>query len=757
MSRPQGINPIAGGVLAYQSGLRTSQAVPMTRDEKIAILKEIADLEQTYGSITQQGIKTFGQIAAQSQQAKGRVIAAYAQALGNVSAAEQQKLRGNMDLAISIMDQLDYVNPTFTAENATRLAELSGAARGTMMNKVTEQTTPEQYVNEYIRVYKEQAKDTSTPIGSQLSQIRLSYNTQNRNAQGAEERISLANQATIDTQDAAAKGAMEAISGQSPEFQAQVQDLLINRSGDFTEGIIPTSISDADRAAATQSREDKIRQIEELTKDFRRAGGIGPLDEYIGAIGTTSLDEIVNGGLKGMAAQMEAADFAPETRKAIQYLKDQLETDAGRLDAFDTAIARYNSIPGVPALREALGFTDDVYFAQYMSKVPRGFNEALLDIKKQAEAQGIEIETLDANQMRGLVARQLATDESGFDEQRAVRLSRSPYNMRRLLAKETIQGARATARETARAGLGETEEFPFTFVAPGADRVDMSFLDDEGIDVKEPKPQPKADTTARIEELRNQIRTLEVIQNRHQPGSTEYNQIAQEIAAADAELNALMPDQDITFLPQQAATQTEQAATQAATQTATQTAAARTQAVRQQIRTDLPTETAQIAQSVASAPDETEETSHTPTDTPSGAAPPSGGMGGYKQQIREGQIIPEVDLVSEQPDLSQASKGILEAKPYRPELQLTPEEKRIVSAIQEEYGPLPKNPANVRFMARELGFQFGNRQSKALAKKLEAELKKQQQQQQQALEDRLGTSPDPEAKAIYSGDYSYRY
>ncbi len=737
MSRPQGINPIAGGVLAYQSGLRTSQAVPMTRDEKIAILKEIADLEQTYGSITQQGIKTFGQIAAQSQQAKGRVIAAYAQALGNVSGAEQQKLRGNMDLAISIMDQLDYVNPTFTAENATRLAELSGAARGTMMNKVTDQTTPEQYVNEYIKVYKEQAKDTSSPIGSQLSQIRLSYNTQNRNAQGAEERISLANQATIDTQDAAATGAMEAIRGQSPEFQAQVQNLLINRSGDFTEGIIPTSISDADRAAATQSRDDKIRQIEELTKDFRRAGGIGPLDEYIGAIGTTSLDEIVNGGLKGMAAQMEAADFAPETRKAIQYLKDQLETDAGRLDAFDTAIARYNSIPGVPALREALGFTDDVYFAQYMSKVPRGFNEALLDIKNQAEAQGIEIDSLDANQMRGLVARQLATDESGFDEQRAVRLSRSPYNMRRLLAKETIQGARATARETARAGLGETEEFTFgTFIPPGAERVDMGFVG-EGIDVKEPKPQPTPDPNERIRFLRDQIQTLQTLQRTKDKNSQEYADIGQEIANAEAELDKLVPDTPLKFKrkPTEKPTQTQVDSER------TQKAAQKTEAVRKQVETDLPTETAQIAQSVAGA-DETEETSPTPGDTPSGGAPPSGGIGGFDPA----SIKPKPTV-----DLSQASKGILEGKAYRPELQLTAEEKRIARAIEEEYGELPRNPRNVRAMAQNVGFRFGNRQALALGKKFLTVQEQTKRQKELELNRRLGTS-DPD---VYDETYDY--
>lgn len=744
MSRPQGINPITGGVMAYQSGLRTSQAVPMTRDEKIAILKEIADLEQTYGSITQQGIKTFGQIAAQSQQAKGRVIAAYAQALGNVSAAEQQKLRGNMDLAISIMDQLDYVNPTFTAENATRLQNLSGGARATMMDVAQPNTTAEQYVNEYIRRYKEQAADPQTGIGGALSEIRLAYNTQNRNAQGAEERISLANQAVIDTQDAAAQGAMEAISGQSPEFQSQVRDLLINRSNEFTENILPITISDADRAAATQSREDKIRQIEELTADFRRAGGIGPLDDYIGAIGTTSLDEIVNGGLKGMAAQMEAADFAPETRKAIEYLKDQLETDAGRLDAFDTAIARYNAIPGVPALREALGFTDDVYFAQYMSKVPRGFNQALLQITEDAKSAGIDVDTLDANQMRGLVARQLATDGSGIDEDRAVRLSGSPYNMRRLLAKETIQGSREMARETARTGIRvENLERGFT-PPPGSDKVDMGFVG-EGADVKEPKPQPKPDTTVRIQELRNQIQTLELIQRRHQPGSIEYNQIAQEIAAADAELDTLITDQDITFQAPQAATQTAQpppqAATQAATQTATQTATQRQQEVREQVRTKLPAQTAEIASRVAGTP-EIEETSPTPGDTPSGAPR----YGGYEEPIKSKPLV----------DLSEESKGILEGKAYRPELKLTSEERMIVSAIDEKYGEFPKNPANVRSMAQNVGFRVSNRQAQALANKLEAEQKKRKQEQQQDLEDRLGTS-DPEAQAIYSGDYTYRY
>ena len=537
MSRPQGIKPVAGGVLAYQQGLRTSQATPLSRDEMIKIIQEITDLEQAAASIEQQTIKTFGQIASQSQQAKAEVISAYASGFSNVKASEQIKLKGNMDMAIKLLDQLEYSNPTFTAENAKNLEALSGAGKAVMTGK-TDKVTPEAYVNDYIRRYKEQAKDVKSGIGNDLSKIRISYNRQEKNSKDPEERIALARQAVNDTQEAAMIGAMEAIAGKDEGFRREVQDLLIQKSNAFTDDILPIDISEADLNAVQESREDKIRQVEELTRDFRRVGGIGRLDDLIDAIGTTALDEIVSGGIKGMADQMKDVEFAPETRKSIQFLKDQLESGGVRMDAFDTAVAQYNSIEGVPQLRDALGLNDDIFFAQYMSKVPRAFNETLVNITKELRAQGIDVRTVDADQMRGLVARQLATGEDGdVNVGQAARLSNNQYRMRRMLATDVLQGGRRLARQTARTGLGEAEVDPEKgFVAPaGADKVDLSFVD-EGIDVKEPKPKPKprVDRSEEINELRTDIANLNTFLKNQEEGSPEYNKIQSDICRAPA-------------------------------------------------------------------------------------------------------------------------------------------------------------------------------------------------------------------------------
>jgi hypothetical protein len=629
MSRPQGINPVAGGVLAYQQGLRTSQATPLSRDEMIKIIQEITDLEQAAASIEQQTIKTFGQIASQSQQAKAEVISSYAGSLGNVKASEQIKLKGNMDMAIKLLDQLEYSNPTFTAENAKNLEALSGAGKAVMTDK-TDDVSPEQYVNEYIDKYKEQAKDVKSGIGGDLSKIRISYKRQEKNSKDPEERIALARQAVVSTQEAAMTGAMEAIAGKDEGFRREVQDLLIQKSPSFTDDILPIDISEADLVAVQESREDKIKQVEELTRDFRRVGGVGRLDDLIDAIGTTALDEIVKGGIKGMADQMKDVEFAPETRKSIQFLKDQLESGEVRMDAFDTAVAQYNSIPGVPQLRDALGMNDDIFFAQYMSKVPAAFNDTLLKITKEARAQGIEPQELTADQMRGLVARQLATGEDGdVDVGQAARLSNNQYRMRRMLATDVLQGGRRLARQTARTGLGEAEVDPEKgFVAPaGAGAVDMGFAG-EGIDVKEPKPKPKpkVDRSEEINELRTDIANLNTFLKNEEEGSPEYNKIQSEIAEKEKQLDSLVSDMPISFKPPPTAA--SDAATEAAKRSQAKVAAAtQRRAATEQATAGLGQQTGQIAATLAGAGEPTGETTG---ETPAGA---SVGFGGTKETL----------------------------------------------------------------------------------------------------------------------------
>jgi hypothetical protein len=633
MSRPQGINPVAGGVLAYQQGLRTSQATPLSRDEMIKIIQEITDLEQAAASIEQQTIKTFGQIASQSQQAKAEVISAYASGFSNVKASEQIKLKGNMDMAIKLLDQLEYSNPTFTAENAKNLEALSGAGKSVMTGR-TDKVTPEQYVNDYIDKYKEAAKDVKTGIGNDLSKIRISYNRQEKNSKDPEERIALARQAVNDTQEAAMTGAMEAIAGKDESFRTQVEDLLIQNSNAFTDDILPIDISQADLAAVQESREDKIRQVEELTRDFRRVGGIGRLDDLIDAIGTTALDEIVNGGIKGMADQMKDVEFAPETRRSIQFLKDQLKAGEVRMDAFDTAVAQYNSIPGVPQLRDALGMNDDIFFAQYMSKVPAAFNDTLLKITKEARAQGIEPQELTADQMRGLVARQLATGEDGdVDVGQAARLSNNQFRMRRMLATDVLQGGRRLARQTARTGLGQAEVDPEKgFVAPaGADKVDLGFAG-EGIDVKEPKPKPKVDRSEEINELRTDIANLKIFLKDEEEGSPEYNKIQSEIAEKEKQLDALVADTPITFKPPPTAA--PDAVTEAAKRSQAKVAAAtQRRAATEQATAGLGQQTGQIAATLAGAGEPTGETT---VETPAGAPV---GFGGTKETLSPEQLV----------------------------------------------------------------------------------------------------------------------
>lgn len=738
MSRPQGINPVAGGVLAYQQGLRTSQATPLSRDEMIKIIQEITDLEQAAASIEQQTIKTFGQIASQSQQAKAEVISAYASGFSNVKASEQIKLKGNMDMAIKLLDQLEYSNPTFTAENAKNLEALSGAGKSVMTGR-TDKVTPEQYVNDYIDKYKEAAKDVKTGIGNDLSKIRISYNRQEKNSKDPEERIALARQAVNDTQEAAMTGAMEAIAGKDESFRTQVEDLLIQNSNAFTDDILPIDISQADLAAVQESREDKIRQVEELTRDFRRVGGIGRLDDLIDAIGTTALDEIVNGGIKGMADQMKDVEFAPETRRSIQFLKDQLKAGEVRMDAFDTAVAQYNSIPGVPQLRDALGMNDDIFFAQYMSKVPAAFNDTLLKITKEARAQGIEPQELTADQMRGLVARQLATGEDGdVDVGQAARLSNNQFRMRRMLATDVLQGGRRLARQTARTGLGQAEVDPEKgFVAPaGADKVDLGFAG-EGIDVKEPV-KPKVDTAKRKKELKDQIALLKILQGSKEEGSEDYNNLQKDIDAAQAELNSL--EEPKAAAPVATAQPKPKPEPKPEPSAAVKKAAEEVAAAKAGV-SNLGDITAAIAAKAAGVPTaasllrsgtpEDTQTGPTTGETPPGLRPKTGGLGGLPK--------PE-PLV----DLSKAGKGIMSGpNVVNPETGISSNEGQTLRDI----GAIGTNKNALAIMTQaalrgqDLTLAQAQRMSKFLRDR-EAANKKAQEEAEKARQQRLQGSTD---------------
>ena len=251
------------------------------------------------------------------------------------------------------------------------------------------------------------------------------------------------------------------------------------------------------------------------------------------------IEDIVQSGLKGMADQMEDADFAPATREGINYLKDQLESSSAKRDTFEKGIDAYNSIPGVPQLREALNLTDDYKFSFYVLKQPDAFNSALRDVRSAASEANMSMSDLTEPEVSGVLARSLA------DGREFMRLENQPNRMRRMFLRRERRGDRKERTLVRKAGLlgvekkaGEVSRLPVSQANKMSDEESQELMQGvgEGIGVKDPPSTKVATKQERIDvlkeklkdarnadadEIRSQIKQLESQETINQPKSSQ--------------------------------------------------------------------------------------------------------------------------------------------------------------------------------------------------------------------------------------------
>lgn len=76
-------------------------------------------------------------------------------------------------------------------------------------------------------------------------------------------------------------------------------------------------------------------------------------------------------------------------------------------------------------------------------------------------------------------------------------------------------------------------------------------------------------------------------------------------------------------------------------------------------------------------------------------------------------------------DIGKAARGITLNTAYRPYLDLSPDEVQVASALEQNFGGVPKNPNNLKFFAGQIGFNMSDKRAKALGEKLTKGIERQ--------------------------------
>jgi hypothetical protein len=383
---------------------------------------------------------------------------------------------------------------------------------------------------------------------------------------------------------------------------------------------------------------------------------------------------------------------APETKKFIDDLQEELKNKVDARDKFDRGIAAYNAIPGASQLRDALNLNDDFRFAAYVRRNPNAFNEALRGITKAAEDVDRSPDKLSAAEMRGLVAQSVVleraeeTDVKNLNTRqlsRARRLSGRPGRLRRKLARQTRREDDKTAQMVAQLGLANVPD-----IVEEASQPSSTARTAQPAPQPPPQPQPQSDATqdasAQTEDAaaaqraaEEDRRTVEVISGeeraRQRAESQANNELKEQILDILRDAGAL--DQVDQFMSvaelqkkynlqigggpavvtpdpvDQYLTAEEQAAKASGAAVGNRLGETPVDPVIPNVDQVSPSGTSPTSQVPATPSgseqvvdqfgvkkttgDEVEQTDPTPGDTPAGSPPPSGGLGGEEAKLKK--------------------------------------------------------------------------------------------------------------------------
>jgi hypothetical protein len=279
----------------------------------------------------------------------------------------------------------------------------------------------------------------------------------------------------------------------------EIKDAYLKKQSNFRE-VIDINPKGEDIAAAQDVQNERAKNVADIQRQLSEFGAnIGSLQFYTDALSTGEVGEIVSGGPSQLLDDLTDEIVAPETKKFIDDLQEELKNKVDARDKFDRGIAAYNAIPGASQLRDALNLNDDFRFAAYVRRNPNAFNEALRGITKAAEDVDRSPDKLSAAEMRGLVAQSVVleraeeTDVKNLNTRqlsRARRLSGRPGRLRRKLARQTRREDDKTAQMVAQLGLANVPD-----IVEEASQPSSTAGTAQPAPQPPPQPQPQSDAT----------------------------------------------------------------------------------------------------------------------------------------------------------------------------------------------------------------------------------------------------------------------
>lgn len=797
---------IAAGTLGYQRGLTAKQVEKLSAEEKMEYMKFITELRKTIEQLKMETVESYAQVAGIEAQVLAEVTSAYLQARAQGDDARATALSGLSSSLTERIRQMSDPDPAFQKKIEKDGQLLTEQAFNTARNiaRDSEDITPQQLVDTY---FAEMKAGNKKELGNlQIAQIRNKASAQNAlPGTGAASRglTMLTGRGVIENsiQQGLITAGLEA--GLDPDL---VADAYLQKQEEFRNyiGLEPKKEDIGEVEVWAQRNIEDIKQIQ---KDLKSAGtSLDALDYYVSVVKPGNLGELIAGGPSKLTEQLKDEVVAPETAKFIKDLQAELQASVEAKDVFDRAIDAYSKIPGANQLRTALGLGDDYKFSYYVSRNPGAFNEVLKGVNKAAADAERNPNLLSTAEMRGLVARSLASDRRESPEAQdrmARRLANRPGRMRRLMRRQAGKADRDLAKEIAAGGLSGAADVAGTGVDADVDLSDIG----TGIGGEQPKvlsaeekrlqriaqikEELRTATGADADELRRELAELEG-QSRTQPTQ----EAARTQAPADAEAQAAavrtitgegvaaqrakseeaLKKDMIEIIKEMGAYQavdafltTDQLAEKYNMQVGDATPVVTPDPVDQYLspsELDAKYSGAAVGNRTGESPvpiqkpvgekpdpvdqyltEEELKLKYTPTSRLNVKKPmkvtarPEGESNQFSPPPEAGYTSPDspetpagipiyggketLSPINKDFDIGKASKGITLNTAYRPYLDLSPEEVQVASALEQNFGGVPKNPNNLKFFAGQIGFNMSDKRAKALGEKLTKGIERQ--------------------------------